>query len=115
MTVSVASVPDETLGERVRRRRMALGYSLRQLGTEAGVDRVRISSIEKGEQVTELVLSRVLTTLDRLERFHGVDDPDEVVNVLELPDGTRVTFTGSPEGVAEAAENFLRRHRQPKD
>lgn len=100
MSANVAGVAEETTGERVRRRRMTLGLSLRQLAAEAGVDRVRISKMEKDEPVSELVAGRVLATLDRLDRFHGVDNPDEVVNVIEvdLADGrtVRATFPAGP-------------------
>lgn len=114
MSAIVAAVPDETVGEQVKRRRIALGLSLRQLEDEAGVNRARLSAIERGDaKVREITTSRVLSTLDRLERRYGMDDPEEVVNVLEveLADGRKVraTFSGPvPEGMHETVARLVR-------
>lgn len=120
MSANVAVVPDESLGEQVKRRRMALGLSLRQLEDEAGVGRARLAAIEKGDdKVREITTSRVLSTLDRLEHRYGVDDPDAVVNVLEveMPDGRKVraTFQGSPEGMDEVVARLVTRLESGKD
>lgn len=114
MTANLIHVPDETVGAQVKRRRTALHMSLRQLAEEANVDRARITALENGaENVREITTSRILATLSRLEKRYGVDDPDEVVNVLEveLADGRKVraTFTGPvPEGMHETVARLVR-------
>lgn len=104
----VTRVTDELAGARIKSRRLALGLSLRAMAEESGVHRTTLTRIESGAPgVEEHSMSRVLATLDRLEHRYGLDDPSHTVSVIELPDGSRVTFTGSPDGVAEAAARFL--------
>lgn len=109
---TVAPVTDESPGAEVARRRIALGYDRAELAEKAGVHRNTLAKLELGDaSVTPVTVQKVRKALDRLEHMHGSDAPDEVINTIEvtLPDGrtARVTFTGSPEGVAEAALKFL--------
>lgn len=104
----LARVTTETVGQQVKRRRIALQLSVRQLAAKANVDRARIAAIEAdSDKVREITTSRVLATLERLEKGYGADDPDRIVSHLKLPDGTEAWFEGSADGVAEAVAKFL--------
>lgn len=114
----VASEADEneTVGQQVRRRREALPMSGRELSAASGVHRNTIAKIEKDDpSVEEFTVARLLAALDRLEHRYATDDPDMVVQVMEieLPDGrrVRVTHTGTAANVAEAAMQFLRERK----
>ena len=62
-------------------------------------------------EVARLVLTS--REMDRLEEEVSgpYDDSHQVTNLIELPDGTRVTFVGSAENVVEAASRFLARRK----
>lgn len=99
----------ETVGRELKRRRTSLGYTQGALAIEAGVDRGAVIRAEKDDpRTSEGTILKLRSALEKLERRYGLERPDEIVNVIELPDGTRVRFTGSPSGVAEAAKAFLR-------
>lgn len=104
----VSVVVEETPGGRAKRRRETLGLSLRQAAEVTNVGRATIAKLENDDpSVDEVSHMRLASAYDRLERRYGLEEPTKIVNVLELPDGTRVVFEGSPEGVAEAAARFL--------
>jgi len=116
MTVGVERAPkvlhvnQSELGREIKARREALGLTGRQFATLAHVDRGRLAKFEKGEGKSNARPSwvgGVLATLARLEEEIGGDTPDLITNTIELPDGTRVTFAGPADGVAEAATRFL--------
>src|SRR3712207_4453156 len=98
----------ETTGQAVRRRRKVLRLSGPQLADEIGVHRNTIGRIERDEpNVDHDTIEAVLVGLERLEKRWGADRPDDVVQVIELPDGTKATFTGSVDNVAELVARFL--------
>lgn len=103
----LVSADDRTPGEQVEARRKRLGMSKTQLAQEARVHRNSIAAIEAGTGGRDKLMV-VEATLDRLEEEVGVDTPDLVTNTITLPDGTRVVFAGTADGVAEAAAKFLR-------
>lgn len=105
----MTTVDDQSVGQQIKQRRTNLDYSLRRMAAETGIHRDTLTKVEADDPtVDDFSVDRYLSALDRIERRLGVDNPDHVVNVIELPDGTRVTFTGTPLGVAEAATEFLR-------
>lgn len=104
-------VTEGEIGPELRQRREALGLSVRQLASLAQVDRGRLAALESGDPaVRASTIGAVRSTLERLEHEMGEDTPDLVTNTIELPDGTKVTFVGSADGVAEAASKFLASH-----
>lgn len=109
-------VTEGEIGPELRRRRESLGLSVRQLASLAQVDRGRLSALESSDPaVRASTIGAVRSTLDRLEHEMGqTDTPDLVTNTIELPDGTKVTFVGPADGVAEAAAKFLASH-SPRD
>lgn len=105
------SVRDETRGQAIKRRRLALGFtSLRKFKDEIGIGRDTISEAERDEEtVRDSTYEAIEAALDRLERKYGMDDPGLITSTVELPGNVRVTFSGSdPAGVAEAVDKFLR-------
>lgn len=113
---TLAGVTNETVGQEIARRRAALNMSVRQLHEASGVHRNTLGKIERDDPTVEpFTVERVRQALERLEHRYGVDAPDSVIQVLEieLPDGTKakVTYTGTPENVAEAAARFLAKRR----
>lgn len=104
-------VTEGEIGPELKRRREALGLSVRQLASLAKVDRGRLGALERGEPgVRPSTIGAVRSALERLEQELGQDSPDLVTNTIELPDGTKVTFVGPADGVAEAAAHFLATH-----
>lgn len=121
MVRKVPSVTDESTGAAITRRREALGYFDRK--DFAPLVPIAINTLRKVElndpSVDPKTVRRVLAKLVELERLHSDDAPDEIVNVLEvdLGDGrtARATFTGSPEGVAEAVARLVRKLETGKE
>lgn len=110
VTPKVGHVETESTGELARARREALGLSKRRAAQATGVSRPTIDKVEDDDPTAdELSVSRLMAAYARLENRDP--EPVEIVNVIELEDGTRVTFTGSPDGVAEAAARFIAEHR----
>ena len=108
----VLYVTDGDIGRDIRMRREALGLSVRELALKATVDRATLTKLEAGDPtVRASTIGAVRTCLDRLEQEVGQDTPDLVTNTIELPDGTKVTFAGPADGVAEAASRFLSNRR----
>ena len=104
----VSQVNDETLGQKVSGRRADMGFSVRRMAEETGVSRESIAKIERDDpSLDEFTVDRYLSALDRIEKRLGMQNPDHMVNVIELPDGTKVTFTGTSVQVADAAAAFL--------
>lgn len=104
-------VRDETRGQALKRRRLALGYtSLRRFADKVGIGRDTISDAEAdAPKVRDSTYDALEAALERLEREFGMSDPDLITSTVELPDHVRVTFSGTdPAGVAEAVEKFLR-------
>jgi transcriptional regulator with XRE-family HTH domain len=96
------------IGKSIKDRREALGISLRELAKLTPVDRGRLSLLEKGDPaIGPTFIGAVTSTLERLELLVGQDTPDVVTSTIDLPDGTKVTFSGPADGVAEAATRFL--------
>lgn len=119
-TLTVGRVTNESVGTRARHRRDALGLSLRRAAEQTGVSRPTIVKIEEDDPTADdLSVSRLMAAYARLERRYGMDAPEEVVNMLEvdLGDGriARSTFTGTPEGVAEATARLIRELDLGKD
>lgn len=111
-TSSVPFVGDVDLGKRIRARRMALGMSVTALAKTAGVDRSRVSAAENGASIRSSTLGAIEATLDRAERDRAArGNQADTTSVIELGDGTRVTFVGSAENVVEAAQRFLKRRK----
>lgn len=107
-TPRVGRVTDENLAAEAARRRAALGFSVRKMAEQTGVHRDSIGRIERGDDTLDrFTVDRYLSALDRLEGRLGMDNPDHVINVIELADGTKVTFTGTSASVADAAAAFL--------
>jgi transcriptional regulator with XRE-family HTH domain len=104
-------VSEETTGEQVERRLARLGINQEEFAKLAGVHVRTLRKIRNDVPVEDMPRAKVLRTLDRLEVEYGIDQPEKIVNVVELPDGSRVVFEGSPEGVAEAAARFLRERK----
>lgn len=89
-----------------------MGISARDLAQQAGVDRESVKSAREG-RARPATFGILEATLGRLEREMGADEPDPLVSVIELADGTRVTFRGgTPEAVAQAAADFLAKRQQ---
>lgn len=89
-----------------------LGVSSRELAKEVGLDRQTVARAREGH-ARPATFGLIEAWLDDLEHEAGMDLPSlqEMVSIVTLPDGTIVKFQGSPDGVAEAAEAFLLRHR----
>lgn len=103
----LVSADERTSGQRVRDRRLRLGMSGSELARQARVHRNTVAAIEEDIGGRDKLLA-VEATLDRIEEESGIDTPDLVTNTITLPDGTRVVFAGTAEGVADAAARFLR-------
>lgn len=111
---TVPFVGDIDLGKRIRARRVALGMSVTGLAKAAGVDRSRISAAESGASIRSSTLGAIETALEQAEKGRvtgGTEGRAGVTSHLELPDGTRVTFIGSAEDVADAARRFASRRK----
>lgn len=109
---SVPFVGDPELGQRIRTRRMALGMSVTALAKLAGVDRSRVSAAESGASVRSSTLGAIEAALSQAEaNAASGKGTDGATSILELPDGTKVTFIGSADDVADAARRFLSRRK----
>lgn len=111
--LNVLFVGNSDLGKRIRARRMALGMSVTALGKAAGVDRSRVSAAESGSAIRSSTLGAIEAALDEAEkaRANGGDGQPRVTSLLELPDGTKITFIGSAEDVADAARRFAAKRK----
>lgn len=86
-----------------------LGLPDRELSRLSGVDRGTIAKALRGES-RSTTYGKLERLLDKLEKGANEGEllPDEFVAHLELPDGTKVTFSGmTPEQAARAARAFL--------
>ena len=93
----------------IRARKEALGMPDAMLAREANLSRGVVDRAMHGRSVLPASLGAMEAALDRVEEEAGPPPEPEQTATVELLDGTRVTFTGSAAGVAEAAETFLRR------
>lgn len=103
------------VGETIRARRERLGVTKTALAKRAGVDRSRVTKVEEGVELRGATMRAIEQALDAYESEHeqaGATPPEQMISVIELSDGTRVTFTGSPENVVEAAHRFRQRSSQ---
>lgn len=107
---TVPFVGDAELGIRLRARRMALGMSVTALANKAGVDRSRVSAAESGASIRSSTLGAIEAALTQAEKARA--STDGATSILELPDGTKITFIGSPDDVADAARRFLSRQKR---
>lgn len=104
----IGQMVDPSRAQACIHRRTSLGFSVRKMADETGVSRESITKIERGDpSVDQFTIDRYLSALDRMENRLGVTDPEHVVNLIELPDGTKVTFTGTSANVAASAAAFL--------
>lgn len=99
---------DGARGEEFKRRRLALRMSACELAEKAGMHRNTVRKIEQGVSVADYSVARLDHALGEMENGGPTDPRKTVQQVIELPDGTRVTTIGSPERVAETATAFLR-------
>jgi transcriptional regulator with XRE-family HTH domain len=99
--------PAESVGQEVKRRRVALNMTQKALSAAAGVDRGAVIRVEAGRSYHEATLMKLRGALAQLEKRHGISQPEQVVGVHELADGTRVSFSGSPEAVVVALRAYL--------
>lgn len=91
MAVGLGDVADE-LGGQLRDRRLRLGMSVRDLATEAHVDRGRLAALEAGEHVRDTTLAKVRSALDRLEEEIGMELDDRDGNGREVEFRVRGNF-----------------------
>lgn len=112
---TVVYVASGDVGHHLKQRRLQLGLSLSELSRLSKVDRGVIAKLEAGgSTVRETTIGAVSAALDRMEHETGQDTPDIVTSTIELPDGTRITFSGPADGVAEAAARYVREGRLPE-
>lgn len=106
------------VGETVKARRERLGVTKTALAKRAGVDVSRVRKVEAGVGLRDSTMRAIERALDAFEdEERHMDSPsvEQMVSVIELADGTRVTFTGSPENVVEAAHRFRQRATPPPE
>lgn len=128
LPATVSRVDDST-GAQVRRRRMAMGMSVKALAEHAGIDRGRLTVLEDGGNVRLTTVSAVLRALDELEQEMGMDYPAPTVSAVEpVPNSNgllRIRVEGmygaeslvvegpvdNPEAVAAAVDAIMRKRR----
>lgn len=91
----------------LKRRKDRLGLSEQRLAELAGVSRGSVRRAISTGDVYGHTLARITAALDAFEYEVGADVPDPVVSTVTFPDGTVVTFSGSPDGVAEAVRRVV--------
>jgi transcriptional regulator with XRE-family HTH domain len=92
---------------RLAQRMDRLGLGNRELARLSGMSRNTIAAARTGAS-SATTYGKLEKALDDFERETGADQPDESVAVVELADGTRVTFRGvSAEEAARFAAEFL--------
>lgn len=80
----VRLVSNENPGDRIRRRRTALGMTVKALAEKAGVDRGRLADIERGAQAREATIGAIEAALDDFESETGHDEPGEGLVTFRL-------------------------------
>jgi transcriptional regulator with XRE-family HTH domain len=92
-----------------------LGISQVELAKVAGLDRGALRrALDDSPATTTRTLGKIDRALDSLEHELGIEDDAEgarVTSTITLPTGERITFSGDPAGVAEAATRFLAERR----
>ena len=74
---TVGLVSNETAGERIKRRREAMGWDIKALARKAGVDRGQLAKIERGEHSPRgATLGAIERALDEIEAETGHDEPE---------------------------------------
>jgi transcriptional regulator with XRE-family HTH domain len=94
---------------RLTQRMDSLGLGNRELSRLSGLSRNTIQAAREG-RARPATYGKLEMALDAFEHEVGADipDPRDVRAVMELPDGTRVTFRGlSAEDVARAVAVYL--------
>ena len=91
---------DETVGEQIRRRRLALGLSDLQLAVRSGIHRNALARIQSGEaEPRYATVQAVLRALDEFEVEAAGGEVRRTNNkyvVIELPGGGRVVVDWQP-------------------
>lgn len=98
-------------GELIRQRREALGWSIGALADRAGVDRGRLSAIEKGAKHRGTTAAAILRALDELEaELSGPYDDDRHMVTFRMSGnfGVDVTVSGPVENLPELEESVGR-------
>lgn len=93
-------------GDQIRQRREALGMGIAQLADRAGVDRGRLSKIEKGAEARGTTLSAIKRALDQLEEetsgpYDEQHEEHTVTFRMSGNFGVDVTVEGPVENLAE--------------
>lgn len=97
---------------RLKQRMDRLGMGNREMARVSGVSRNTVASARAGK-AQSATYGKLERALETIETETGADIPDEAVAVIELPDGTTVTFRGvSAEEAARFAAEFLATHNQ---
>lgn len=113
-TAGFGSMDDDA--QLIADRRMRLGITIRDLATEAGVDRGTLSRIEEGTaNPQQLTVRKLLATLTRLEEESGVDisaPPPDDLGMIEFEVtgdfGVRVVVRGPVADAAALEESVTR-------
>lgn len=71
----VQPVSNGTPGDEIRRRREAMGWSVKALAAKAGVDRGRLADIERGATARGSTLGAIEAALAEIEEETGHDEP----------------------------------------
>lgn len=111
-TLTFGDVVVEGVGARIQARRMALGMTVKDLAELAGVDRGRLAKIEAGENARTSTIGAIEAALTQVEEEVSGPYDDPITSTIELPDGTKITWQGSREGVAEEVRRFLEERRR---
>lgn len=104
-----------TRGQTIAARMERLGITQVELAKLAQVDRGALRrAIADEPSSTARTYGKVGAALDRLEHELGMDEVgtgERVTSTVTLATGERITFSGDPAGVAEAAMRFLAKLR----
>jgi transcriptional regulator with XRE-family HTH domain len=101
--------------ERLRMRMDRLGISDSELARISGVNRDTIAAIKRGQGFRRSSLTKLETTLAKLEHEAGIGappSPEDVVEVtIDFPDGSRATFVMRGPDAEEKLARLMRRMR----
>lgn len=112
-------VNNETRGEAIKRRRLALGIkSVRQFAERAGVDRQAVGRAERGETTTPGTLERLEAWLDRFEEdtgHHDVESGQIEVTFRNVFGIGEIIYKGAAEDFPEVQEYVERLMQQERE
>lgn len=115
----VTAMPeDETgVGARLQERRMALGLTRKALADKAGVDRGRLSLIEKGASFHDATVGAIERTLTQLEEEMGgpYDRHGQVTFRMAGNFGVDVVVQGPVENLSELEASVARLLREMRE